>query len=34
VLSLALGRVQEKRSTQHEVVPVTEGKREYRFDTA
>ena len=34
VLSLALGRVQEKRSAQHRATSTLEGKREYKFDTA
>ena len=34
VLSLALGRVQEKRSAQHRATSPLEGKREYKFDTA
>jgi len=34
VLSLALGRAQEKRSVQHGATSVTEGQCEYRLDTA
>ena len=34
VLSLALGRVQEKRSAQHRATSTLEGKGEYRFDAA
>jgi AAA family ATP:ADP antiporter len=34
VLSLALGRAQEKRSAQSRATPVTETAREYRFDPA
>jgi AAA family ATP:ADP antiporter len=34
VLSLALGRTQEKRSAQPGMTSVLEAKREYRFDTA
>ena len=34
VLSLALGRAQEKRSAQSRETPVTETDREYRFDPA
>jgi AAA family ATP:ADP antiporter len=34
VLSMALGRAQEKRSAQLGLMPVTEANREYRFDAA
>jgi len=34
VLSLALGREQEKRSARHRETSAVEGKGEYKFDAA